>query len=103
MTACLIMMILILTSDIPTNMITHPITMKLATIMMKLSHISEISDMLMELIIEWISSLMVNGDMMHPTTDTQASESTIFRTTVTVMMLILLCRSMDHILHIIMR
>ena len=67
-------MILVLTSDIPTNMITKPTTAKLATIMKKFSRITEILDMLMELIIEWISSLMLNGDMMHHITDIQASE-----------------------------
>ena len=103
MTTCLIMMISVLAPDIPTSMITWPITVKSVTIMMKISRITEISVMLTELIIDWISSLMVNKDIMCHTTDTQTMDLTIYKTTVKVMMLMLLVRSMVNIQNIIMK
>ena len=103
MTTCLIMTISVIASDIPTSMITWPITVKSVTIMMKISRITEISVMLTELIIDWISSLMVNKDIMCHTTDTQTMDLTIYKTTVKVMMLMLLVRSMVNIQNIIMK
>ena len=97
------MMISVLAQDIPTSMITWPITVKSVTIMMKISRITEISVMLTELIIDWISSLMVNKDIMCHTTDTQTMDLTIYRTTVNVMMLMLLVRSIVNIQNIIMK